>query len=131
MKIYQHIATRLAAIINCVEAQNKEWEEKHRAFLNNSLISSPSGSGIDSGTKFDWDGSEPNSLRFFTAFHHMDEGGGYDGWTEHSIVVHPDLQFGFTLHVSGKNRNGIKEYLVDTYYEWLNSEVDKLGFSLR
>jgi len=52
----------------------------------------------------------------------MDGMGGYDGWTEHKITVRPSLQFGFNMKISGRDRNGAKEYLYQVYEEWLNSE---------
>jgi hypothetical protein len=41
----------------------------------------------------------------------MNEGGMYDAWTEHTIRVRPSLSSGFTLTISGRDRNEIKEYL--------------------
>lgn len=80
----------------------------------------PSGSGIDCGTKIDLDASNRNKLVLLAAYHHMNESGMYDGWTEHRIIVVPDLASGFTLNITGRNRNGIKEYLYDTYWPVLN-----------
>ena len=71
----------------------------------------PSGSGFDSGTDFLSDISTPERLCFQADFHHMDENGYYDGWTEHTVIVRPSLSFGFNIRVSGRNRNNIKEYI--------------------
>jgi hypothetical protein len=95
----------------------------------------PSGSGIDSGIQFDEDKSNPNKLIFKFSFHHMSSDGYYDGWTEHKLIIKPE--FGsFDLNITGKDRNMIKDYLYDMFYnlfevtdnktaqEYLNSILD-------
>jgi len=84
----------------------------------------PSGSGIDRGTMIDLDKSTPNKLRLITAYHHMNENGMYDEWTEHTVTVTPDLMHGFTLKIGGRNRNDIKDYLYDVYREDLSKELE-------
>jgi len=54
----------------------------------------------------------------------MNENGYYDGWTDHVIHVTPSLTQGFSLRITGTNRNGIKDYLVDIYGTWLDEEVN-------
>ena len=83
----------------------------------------PSGSGFDSGTKFDFDKSTPNKLVFQTSYHHMNQNGYYDGWTEHTITVTPSLQFGFDAVIGGRDRNGWKEYAYEVVNGCLNEEV--------
>jgi hypothetical protein len=115
-KFYQEIAKCLMAYHNCVRANNSEgthnWADKIDDLTK---IYLPSGSGFDSGTKFDWGRSTHNKLVFNTAFHHMDEHGGYDGWTEHDVIITADLAFGFNIKVTGKNRNDIKNYISDCF----------------
>ena len=106
-----------------------DWMNKHRdraeALVKEYL---PSGSGFDSGTQIDVDGSNGESLRFTTAFHHMDEHGGYDGWTTHAVIVKPSLQFGFDLRITGKDRNDIKDYIAETFRHALGQEIDEKAF---
>lgn len=88
----------------------------------------PSGSGIDCGTKTDlndWDGRK---IVFYASFHHMNDSGYYDGWTEHVFTVYPSLLWGFDMKISGPNRNDIKEYLNDVYSVWLNEDIGYPGF---
>ena len=85
----------------------------------------PSGSGIDCGSKL-LDSSKPDCIRIQADFHHMDEHGYYDGWTEHVVTIRPSLQYGFDLSVSGRNRNQIKDYLAETYH-WAISQTVELG----
>lgn len=89
----------------------------------------PSGSGFDAGTQLDQDACEiayrefPGRLWFEASFHHMDEYGGYDGWTEHNVVVVPVFG-GFDIKVSGINKNGIKEYIAEVFHNALMTDVE-------
>ena len=124
MKLYRKLASLVQAHINCEISGNKEWFEKHEARIEE-LVKNymPSGSGFDCGTKIDLDKSTPEKLVFYTDFHHMNEVGYYDGWTEHRITVRPSLAFGFTLTISGKNRNEIKDYIHQVFDCALDEEV--------
>ena len=120
--LYQEIASLVQARQNCIEKQNSEWQANHEEKINQLCCEyMPSGSGIDCGTKIDFDASNPEKLVFNLSFHHMNENGMYDGWTEHQAIVTPSLAFGFNLKFTGKNRNQIKEYLHDIYSSALNS----------
>lgn len=105
----------MVAIENCCKSGNAEWEAKHSEHLS-SLVASflPSGSGWDCGTALDRDASLPSKLVFYGSFHHMDEQGYYDGWTEHRITVRPAFN-GLDVSVSGKDRNGVKDMLVEDF----------------
>lgn len=122
-EFYQEIAKCLVAYNNCLKSNNKEWENKWEDKINelvkNHLVS---GGGFDTGTKFDWEKSNHNKLVFNTAFHHMNEGGYYDGWTEHQIIITPDLMFGFNIKITGKNRNDIKEYIHTVFSDFVYRE---------
>jgi hypothetical protein len=100
-----------------------EWLDKHTDTIKRIVQNGPSGSGIDNGTQIALDNSTGNKLVFTTAFHHMDEGGMYDGWTYHVITIRPSLQFGFDMKITGSNRNDIKEYLSEVYSNWLDKQV--------
>lgn len=118
------IASRLAAIENCRQSGNAEWEARHAEYVA-ALVREhmPSGGGFDCGTKLDMDASRPECLRFTTQFHHMDENGCYDGWTSHAIIVRPSLVYGLDIRVMGRDRNGIKEYIAECFDSALRGEV--------
>jgi hypothetical protein len=122
MKLYAKLAMLVQARLNCIDGFNSEWklklEEKIEELVRNHL---PSGSGFDSGTKIDLEVSN-NRLVFCTAYHHMDENGSYDGWTEHVVRVSPSFH-GVHMTVSGRNRNGIKDYIYESFDIALNTEV--------
>jgi hypothetical protein len=116
LKHYQEISSKLQAMENCQKSGNGEWLEKHeQAILDIVKNEMPSGSGFDNGTDLDFDHSTPEKLVFVTSFHHMNDGGYYDGWTDHTVIVTPSLQFGFNLKVTGINRNDIKSYIHEMF----------------
>jgi hypothetical protein len=82
----------------------------------------PSGSGIDCGTTLASD-STAQKLIFDVSFHHMDQMGGYDGWTEHKVIVTPSMAMDYDLRITGKNRKDIKTYLYDVYSDFLSQKI--------
>lgn len=127
MKRYEQIALLIGAVQNCAKGGNYEWKERHEDSLDEIMLNtSPSGGGIDNGTSIDVDNCTADKLVFATAFHHMDENGYYDGWTDHTIAVKPSLIGGITLRISGPNRNDIKDHLHDVYHSWLTEEETPL-----
>lgn len=117
------IATLIEARQNCIkrigrdanDKLSREWLDRHgimiRLLVKNHM---PSGSGFDNGTSIDLEKSTVDKLVFHTSFHHMNEHGYYDGWTDHTVTVKP----GFTrldIRISGKNRNDIKDTIDDSF----------------
>ena len=109
-------ATLIQARENCVESGNDDWFGRHtyraeklaREFL-------PSGSGFDSASYIDLAESKPNRLVFSTSYHHMNDGGFYDGWSEHNVIVTPSLTCGFDLRITGRDRREIKDYIAECF----------------
>ena len=126
MKVYQKIATLVAAIHHCRAIGNTEWEERHELEIERLVkIHLPHGSGLDAGVNFKLDLSSADKLVFLTAFHHMNEHGYYDGWSNHALTVRPSLAFGYDLKIGGPNRNDIKDYLYDIFRESLCEEASE------
>lgn len=125
MKLYEKIAMTVQAVKNCQKNGNKEWEEKHRDtiyLINRDYL--PSGSGFNSGTNIDLDKSTDSKLVLSTSYHHMNEDGFYNGWTDHVITVNPSLTCEIELRISGKDRNGIKEYIHTVFMDILTQNID-------
>lgn len=116
---YSDLARKLNAHRNCIKMGNVEWETKHfdsiLEMVENYL---PSGSGFDSGTKFLFEESNDNKLVFQADFHHMDDNGYYDGWSEHSVIIRPDLGMGIDIKITGRNRNEIKDYIRSSFADF-------------
>lgn len=125
-KLYSELASLIQARLNCLDTGNAEWKLKHEEKIE-SIVSEylPSGSGFDSGVRLEIDLSRANRLEFYAPFHHMDEWGGYDGWTEHMVIVTPSLAFGFDLRITGKNKNQIKDHISEVFIHALNTEIEK------
>jgi hypothetical protein len=117
------IAGKLIAVDNCAKSGNSEWEQKHLDAIRSHLASAPSGGGFDCGTEIDLTRSTPQRLVFTTAFHHMDDDGYYDDWSNHEVIVKPCLWSGFSLRITGRNRNEIKDYIHETFSQWLGEEA--------
>lgn len=113
----KELAGKFNAFQNCVKSNNIEWKEKHEDSINAMLENLPHGSGIDAGVKFDWQSSNPEKLVFTFGFHHLNENGYYDGWTEHKAIITASLYFGIKINITGKDRNQIKDYLHDLFNE--------------
>lgn len=121
--LLKHIVSALEAKERCVSANNEEWTTKWDALIDNCEQLLPRGSGFDSGTKI-IKMSAAGNLLLFTSFHHMNDAGMYDGWTDHNITVKPSLEHDFILDVKGTDRNNIKEYICDTFNEVLSEEYE-------
>lgn len=110
------IASVVDAYRRCIETGNSQWVDRHLTtleYLNEFL---PHGSGFDGVTKIDVDKSTGEKIVIFTEFHHMNDGGYYDGWTDHEVIATPSLIHDVLLRVTGRDRNHIKDYIHDTFY---------------
>lgn len=95
------------------------WLERVERIMD----TAPSGSGIDLGTRLDLEESGNTKLVFQVDYHHMNDSGYYDGWTEHRAIVTPRLT-GIDIKITGRNRNGIKDLLGDEIHHWLTLGID-------
>lgn len=84
----------------------------------------PSGSGIDSGCKIDVENSSSDKVVILFSWHHMNENGFYDGWTDHKLIVKPKLWNSFDMRITGRDRNYIKEHLYDLFDSALREIVE-------
>lgn len=124
--LYQCLASRIVAMQNCARSGNAEWGYKHQQWLVDATKRYlPSGSGFDLGTQILLSVSNSSRIVLMISFHHMDEHGGYDGWTHHRVTVRPDLLTGISITVSGRNRNDIKDYIADTLWHCLTQEIEQ------
>lgn len=120
----RQIATALEARENCRTSGNWEWFNKHSKVIQTLTEALPSGSGFDNGTGIDLDASKPNRIVLYTSFHHMNDVGMYDGWTDHTVIVTPSFVHGLDLRITGRDRNDIKEYIYDAFYTALTAETE-------
>lgn len=120
--------SKLVYLISCrvdtaINGHNVEIAERNKEEIER-LVKEfmPSGSGFDSGTTLNLDKSNRLKLTFETAFHHMNDNGYYDGWTHHSVIITPHFN-GFDLRVTGRDRNGIKDYIGDCFESALSQMI--------
>jgi hypothetical protein len=135
MKLYQEIATALAARENCLQSGNQDWlenwERKLKAIETYCL---PSGSGFDSGEKLDLEASKPDRIIINGSYHVMNKNGFYDGYADYQIIITPSFVHGFELRLIGSSKwprrkayDGLKDYITETYAEVLDQEIKKEG----
>lgn len=120
--IYRRLALLVNARATCIERGNKEWKITHEDEIER-LVKEylPSGGGFDNGTKFDFVHSTDEKLVFDTSFHHMNEHGSYDGWTEHRVTVRASLAHDIVITISGRNRNDVKDYIFESFDQCLRT----------
>lgn len=122
--LVQMLASLITAMENSSKSGNNEWHVRYSqrlSYLENNLL--PSGSGLDSGTQILIEKCKPNMLVFQTSFHHMNETGYYDGWTDHIVRVTAAFD-GFDVSVSGRNRNFVKDHIADVFRHTLQQLVE-------
>ena len=124
--LYSELASKVCAMRNCEKTGNAEWRDKHEdSILDLCREYLPSGSGFDAGSHIHFDASHAEKLVFTTSYHHMNEHGYYDGWTEHTVTITPSFIGGFNIRVSGRDRDGIKEYIAESFCHILKMEVTR------
>ena len=125
MTVIARLAQTIDALKRCERSGNSDGVKLHKLTIrhieDNFL---PSGSGIDVGTKVDVEKSAAERVVLDTAYHHMNDGGCYDGWTEHTITITPSLAHGFNIRISGRDRNDIKDYLHDVFWTALGESCE-------
>jgi hypothetical protein len=126
--LVQVIASIVEARRNCIKSGNQEWQVKHEETLKRVQNELPQGSGIDCGTRIDLDASTADKVVLVADFHHMDQNGSYDGWTEHTITVRPSFINQVEITISGRNRNDIKTYLGEVFHQVLTHTIDQAMF---
>lgn len=130
MKMYEALANVAISLNNpSLAASALDYQTQRLDQLVKLL---PSGSGFDAGTEFLNVISGDKRLHFKTAFHHMDDAGGYVEWSEHEVIVTPTLStpgFDIRVTITGKNRSRrakeIKEHIADVFYDALKDEAPK------
>lgn len=130
--LYRKLAALLLQWTNCILNDNELWRHRCAFSIREIMMNAPSGGGIDYPIQladFDYSGDyapaeyKGGPLRFIVDFHHMDESGGYDGWTRHIVTVRAHLSLDFIVTISGRDKNGIKDYLADVFNYWLSQSV--------
>jgi hypothetical protein len=128
MKFYVAIASAIAARNHCEERRllelAREWDDYIDALVE---AHAPNGAGFDNGTYLNVDktqigGNKPQRLVFDVSFRHMSEHGYYTHRTHHEVWVYPWFD-GFTVRITGRDNNFIKDLIADTFSSLGNVEV--------
>jgi hypothetical protein len=127
-----HIASTSVALTNCQlrGEDGKVWATRHAASIETLESMLPSGSGFDAGSRILTSSCGMERVSIQTSFHHMNDAGGYDGWTEHTVTGLASFVLGIDIRVSGRNRNEIKDYIAELFQSVLSenwTEVYDIG----
>lgn len=135
MKTYQAISRCLESIGDCC----RRWEgeddtaafsalDLHRERLEKILKEAPRGSGIDSGITLIMPEDEydipavTKYLKFKVPYHKMNPNGYYCGWVDYYLYVKPSLSWEVEFRLTGRDYNGVKDYLTGVLINWLEKE---------
>lgn len=134
---YQEMAAAIGARKACHKSGNKEWYERWGERIEELLKMLPTGSGLDSNWFLEGHSPyhdvgdnpeilDPDRLELYSAYHCMDDMGGYTHWINFSVFVLPSLQFGFKLKIKGPfgKRQDVKEYLGDMLTTEIGQEIE-------
>lgn len=118
--LIQAIAETLSTYRWCLERGNDTKVNRERLCALEKLL--PSGSGFDNATRVDVESTD-SKIFMYTSFHHMNEVGYYDGWTDHTVIVTPTFS-GIDITVTGRDKNDIKNYIGEVFYDCLRETVN-------
>lgn len=124
--IIQRLAELIAQRKNCMTSNNMAWlhtTEARIEYIRAHLL--PHGSGIDGKNVIDLEKSTDTKIVIRTSFHHMNEHGFYCGWTSHTLTFRPSFLSAMDIVISGRDREGIKGYLHETFCYALAQELDE------
>ena len=125
--LYVALARAIQSTDNCISSGNHGDAKQRHIARTRELIKRhmPSGAGVDKGTMLLIELTSEDKLVFEAAFHHTNDGGGYNGWTTHKIKVTPSLTCGFNVKVTGQDRADVNDYLHELYDTALRELVDE------
>lgn len=98
-----------------IERNRDEIERVVKAYM-------PSGSGFDAGTQFNFDKSSESRLVFNVSFHHMNDSGMYDGWTDHTVIIESTFTSP-NVKVTGRDKRDIKDYIADCFLPMMSQQI--------
>ena len=125
MKLYKYLANQLSRIAYMERNDRDQDADDIRSTVDDFVKANfPRGSGFDAGTHLDWDKSTTSKLVFRTEFHHMNDVGYYDGWTQHEVIVKPSFLFDCDIRITGRDRNQIKDYIDEVFNNTLARDED-------
>lgn len=125
MKLYQAIAQALRILSDDNAALNARLLAENA--LERAAEALPSGSGFDCGTKID-DQINARAYALTFDYHHMDDMGGYCGWTSHTATIEADW-FDYTVTITGDSLDDFggdhtEEYFIDALRGALSEEFE-------
>ena len=111
------------ALHNCEESGNIAWEERWESRIKQLTSLLPSGRGL-SDVEFG-ETVKPDRVNIHCTYHCVNHDGYYDGYRDYVITAKPSFLFKLELNIKGRDYNGIKNWLWDTFHFALTQEAPK------
>ena len=109
--------SELANLINAIKHCKPAYQDLANSTIDEMDSLLPHGSGIDGICEIDRNNSTIDKIIVNLEYHHLNDAGYYEGWTSHQVILTPSFIGGFDLKVTGKDKNGIKDYLSNLFYD--------------
>jgi hypothetical protein len=128
----RNIDAKLGALI-VFSPERKHWQEQRQDAIERIEDASkrlPSGSGFDNDSTVEIDECKPDRIVIASSYHHMSEGGYYDGWSDFRVVVRPSFT-GPLVDVLGRTGQvqrrywdrDFRDYIAETFLAALEGET--------
>ena len=115
MKQYEFLAALCDDRNKAVKSGDYEWRMLYEKNINSVMETVRTRREIDFAMRICESGND--RLVFCTSVRHSDH-----KWTYHNITLTPGLHSP-ALHVSGEDKNGIKDYIASIYLGWLFEDI--------
>ncbi len=110
----------------CCDTGNALWRNRWMGRMQQLVGTLPHGAGIDGDLKVKRCTGQHITITF--DFHHMDENGGYDGWSYYAIFCTATFS-GVDVRVQGRDAGGTKDYLADLFHAAVTSEAPEVPWA--
>jgi hypothetical protein len=114
--VISRISGHLSGVSGAAASECAEWVARHEsalAWIERNLL--PYGGSIQPQCTVMTGESSPERVVIDVPWHHMNEHGGYDGWTSYRVIVTPSLLHGISIRITGRDRDDVKGYLLDIF----------------
>jgi hypothetical protein len=111
----QEYYSKLAKSIKWIKDVNEDFYDQADQELEELKKFLPYGSGFNSGSEICLEECQDEKIVILTWYHHMNERGYREEVTKHKVIITPSFR-GMNIKVTGKNKNIIKVYIADLFY---------------
>jgi hypothetical protein len=112
------------ALYNCKKHGNVMWEELWESRIEQLTSLLPSGSGL-SEVRFFEEPVKSDRVNIHCTYHCMNPDGYYEGYRDYIVTAKPSFLLKLDLIIKGRDYNGIKDWMWDTFHFALTQEAPR------